>query len=202
VTVLSLLIRSNLGAFGRFFVGSWLVEFGIGMVLANHFTEVDSKLRGLKPMVLLFTTYVLGVSFTGFPLTLLLSRAVYGVSLTLLLWSTYNTIKEWNFFQVFKKSFVFIGLNSYATYLINQPFIQEYYVFMMLLFNMNRSLHFRSEVSGDAYNFLILPFDKYLIMMFIYLVVMVYLSAYLTRLEENLHKKITTFLFTKKLDIN
>lgn len=196
VTVLSLAIRSFLGVFGRFFVGCWLIEFGIGMILANHYAEADSKLRGFKTIILLSTSYFLGLAFTGFPIVVLVSRAVYGISLTLLLWSIYNTIRENTIFSMMKKAFIITGINSYAIFLINQPFIQEYYVFMMLLLNPYRNLHFISEITGDVNNFLVIRIDTYLMMMFIYIVIIFYLSSILIKFEAKIIHKVSVFIKT------
>lgn len=188
-TIFSLFLRSANWLL-RFFIGSWLFEFSLGMVLANHITEVDAKLRGLKTVIFIFFIYVLGISFSNSPYTLLISRPTYSLALTFLVWSIYNTLKEINYLQIVKKTFVFVGINSYAMFLINQPYIQEYYAFSIRFIIPGQSLHFRNEIQGDVSNFLILPISTYIMMIGIYFVVIIFFSFLLTVLDERIHREV------------
>jgi putative ABC transport system ATP-binding protein len=208
-SVLFLLVFANIrpwaGIFSRsriagIFFGCWLIEFSIGMVMANHFSKVNSML-GVKTIVPMFLGYVLGLYLTSSPLTWPLGRPLYGVTLTLFLWSLYNIVKT---VPLLKKPFVFIGLNSFALFLINQPFIQEFFVFVTRLLLPGQQLQFRNLIIGSPENFLILPINKYLPLTLSYLIIAIFASVLFTNIDKqrarvNPHlNKISSVLFFER----
>jgi peptidoglycan/LPS O-acetylase OafA/YrhL len=121
---LFLRVFANMWIMAGVFFGGWLIEFSLGMVMSNHFSKIDSML-GFKTIVPLFLGYVLGLYLSSSLLTWPLGRPLYGITLTLFLWSLYNIVKP---LPMLKKGFMFIGINSFALFLINQPFIQEFFL--------------------------------------------------------------------------
>jgi len=94
-SILFLRVFSNMWILAGVFFGCWLLEFSIGMVMANHYSKISSTL-GAKTIVPLFTGYILGLYLSSSPLTWPLGRPLYGITLTLFLWSLYNIIKNVN----------------------------------------------------------------------------------------------------------
>jgi len=161
------------------FFGCWLLEFSFGMVMANHFSKVN-RILGIKTIIPLFLGYILGLYLSGTPITWPLARPLYGITLTLLLWSLYNIIKA---LPLIKNVFVFIGLNSYAMFLINQPFIQEFFVFVTGFIFQSERLQFSNLIIGSSENFLVLPISTYLPITLSYLIIMICLSVIFTRID-------------------
>ena len=167
--------------------------------MANHYPKVDSMLRGAQTIALLFLAYLLGLYLSSAPVTWPIGRPLYGIALTLLTWSIYNMIKEIKKLHVLKRLFTFIGINSFAMYMINQPFIQEYffsvtefifpyrilffgnriYIFKTMLY---QHLRFQNEIHGVINNMYILPISTYLLILTSYAILIISLSFVLTKI--------------------
>lgn len=187
VSVLSLFLLSRIRPWAGFFVGGWLFEFSLGMVLANHRSMVESRLKGWKSIILFLLVYLLGLGLSDFSETWPLGRPVYGVALTLFLWSVYNTLGGVGLLDGLNRLLIFVGKNSYAMFLINQPFIQEYY----LMFG-SPDLTFRNQIIGNRVNFDILPISRFLMVELNYLTLVVFLAYLLTEADKYLSKRISS----------
>lgn len=187
VSVLSLFLLSRMSPWAGFFVGGWLFEFCLGMALANHRSGVESRLRGWKSSIIFFGVYLIGLGLSNFRETWPLGRPVYGVALTLFLWSVYNTLGEVELLEGLNRLFVFVGRNSYGMFLINQPFIQEYYLMFGSL-----DLTFRNQIIGNQGNFEILPIRRFLMVELNYLALVVFLAYLLTEADKYLAKLISS----------
>lgn len=170
------------------FVGGWLFEFSVGMVMANHYSRVEPMLHGIKTMTLLLLAYLTGLLLSNFRVTWPLGRPLYGIALTLLIWSIYNTAREAKIFNPIRRFFVFMGLSSFAMWLINQPFMQEYYLLLA-----SRDLTFWNEIVGDPTNFQILPINKFLLVELSYITIIILLSFILTRLDRRIARKTSSW---------
>ena len=170
---------------GLFFMG-WLFEFCVGMVLANYYSRVESIIHGIKPMALLLLAYILGLVLSNFRIGWPLGRPLYGIALTLLIWSIYSTIKEVDIFKLPRRFFVFMGLISFPLWLINQPFMQEYYLLIG-----SPDLTFRSQIGGDLANFGILPISKFLLIELSYSALIIILSIILAKLDDRISRVIS-----------
>ena len=188
VSVLLLFLLAGRRALAGFFVGCWLFEFSLGMVMANHYVRVKYTLRGVGKIILLFLAYLLGLWLSDFPVGWPLGRPLYGVALTLLLWSIYNTVGEVRIFGGLKRLFVFIGVNSYAMFLINQPFIQEYYLLLG-----SQQLVFKNPTIGDAANFSVLPISRYLLVELSYVTLAIFLSFLLTKVDRYFGRRVSSW---------
>jgi peptidoglycan/LPS O-acetylase OafA/YrhL len=166
------------------FVGGWLFEFCVGMVIADHYSRVESLLRGIRNTTLLLLAYLVGLMLSNFKATWPLGRPLYGIALTLFIWSIYNTAGKTGIFNPIRRFLVFMGLIAFPMWLINQPFMQEYY----LLF-ASGDLIFWNEIVGDPANFKILPISKFLLVKLNYIVLIIALSFILTRLDEQIARK-------------
>jgi peptidoglycan/LPS O-acetylase OafA/YrhL len=187
VSVLSLFLLSRMSPWAGFFVGGWLFEFSLGMVLANHRSGVESRLRGWKSIIVFSGVYLIGFGLSNFRETWPLGRPIYGVALTLFLWSVYNTLGGVGLLDGLNRLLVFVGRNSYAMFLINQPFIQEYYLMFGSL-----DLTFRNQIIGNRTNFSILPISRFLIVELNYLTLVVFLAYLLTEIDKYLTKQISS----------
>jgi len=176
-----------------FFFGCWIFEFSLGMVLANHYSRVDSIL-GVKTIIPLLLAYLSGFYLSSFAVTWPFGRPLCGTALTLLLWSIYNTVKEIRILRILKGAFVFIGFSSFAMYLINQPFIQEYFCFVTGLPRGRLSgLIFENQNIGSDVNFLVLPISRYLLIVLSYSIVIVFLSFMLTKVDTYLSRRLSSW---------
>ncbi len=160
------------------FFGGWLFEFCAGMSIANHYSRIEPDLRGAKAVVLLLLAYLAGLALSNFRETWPLGRPIYGIALTLLIWSIYNTARTTEIFKPARKFFIFMGLLSFPLWLINQPFMQEYY---LLLASPN--LTFRNDIVGDALNFEVLPISRFLLVEFSYAMIIIVLSFILIKID-------------------
>jgi len=166
------------------FVGGWLFEFCVGMAVANHYTRVEPMLRGFRNIFLLLLAYLTGLMLSNFKVTWPLGRPLYGIAITLFIWSIYNTAREMKIFSPVRRFFIFMGLIAFPMWLINQPFMQEYY----LLF-ASPHLTFWNDIVGDPANFKILPISKFLLVELNYTIIIIALSYILTRLDEEIARK-------------
>jgi peptidoglycan/LPS O-acetylase OafA/YrhL len=187
ISVVSLFLLARMRPWAGFFVGGWLFEFSLGMVLANHRSGVEARLRGWGSILVSLLVYLLGLGLSNFSQTWPLGRPIYGVALTLFLWSVYNTLRGVDLLDGLNRLLVFVGRNSYAMFLINQPFIQEYY----LLFG-SPDLAFRNQIIGSPTNFDVLPISRYLMVELNYLTLVVFLSYILTEADKYLIKQISS----------
>jgi len=70
-------------------------------------------------------------------------------------------------------------------YLINQPFIQEYYLWFG-----SGDLVFRNQIIGSRENFGVLPISRFLIVELSYLIIVVFLAYLFTKVEEVIARQI------------
>jgi peptidoglycan/LPS O-acetylase OafA/YrhL len=189
-SVLFLRVFENMWILAGVFFGCWLLEFSFGMVMANHFSKISSML-GIKTIVPLFLGYVLGLYFSSSPLMWPLGRPLYGIALTLFLWSLYNIFKD---VLLLKKVFVFIGLNSFSLFLINQPFIQEFFIFVTGFILQGQQLQFKNLTIGSSENFLILPISTYLPITLSYLILVICVSVMFTKIERIVNSHLNNVL--------
>jgi len=188
VTVLFLFLLADRMPWAGFFAGCWLFEFSLGMVMANHRSRVESLLRGIRSIILLLLAYLLGLGLSSFPQTWALGRPLYGAALTLLLWSIYNTVRGMGGFGGLNGMLVFIGRNSFAMFLINQPFIQEYYLLLG-----NRDLVFMNPIIGNPRNFGTLSISRYLMVELSYVILVIFLSYLLTEVERRIAERVSSW---------
>ncbi len=186
ISVLSLFLLARVRPWAGFFVGGWLFEFSLGMVMAKHRLQVESRLHGGRSIIVFFLVYLLGLGLSDFRETWPLGRPIYGVALTLLLWSTYNTLVRRGVLTGLNGLLVFVGRNSYAMFLINQPFIQEYFLWLG-----SRDLIFRNQIIGDPRNFSALPISRYVMVEWSYVMLVVFLSYLFTKVEKYLSRQIS-----------
>jgi membrane-bound acyltransferase YfiQ involved in biofilm formation len=179
---------------GQFF-GCWLLEFSFGMIIATKFDRFD-KILDISMIVPLALAYIVGFSFGSFPEVWPLARPLYGIALTLFIWTVYNIIRNLWGLKWIARAFVFIGVNSYALYLINQPFIQDYFIFITSLF---RDIinpygyplpYFNHPIFGSRFNSTIYSPDKYILILLSYVVLMIFLAYVLTKLDNGIQKKL------------
>jgi putative ABC transport system ATP-binding protein len=93
-----------------------------------------------------------------------------------------------------KKAFVFIGLNSFALFLINQPFIQEFFIFLTRLSLPGQELQFKNLIIGSPENFLILPINTYLPITLSYLVMVICVSILFTKIDRIVNSHLNNVL--------
>lgn len=163
------------------FFGGWLFEFCVGIALANYYPRFEPMLRGIRPMILLLFAYIVGLVLSNFRVSWPLGRPLYGIALTLLIWSIYSTTREAKIFNSVRRFFVFMGLISFPLWLINQPFMQEYYLLLA-----SPDLTFRNAIVGDLANFSILPISKFLLVELSYAAIIIILSFILARLDNRI----------------
>jgi hypothetical protein len=144
-------------------------------------------------IVPLALAYIVGFSLGAFPEVWPLARPLYGISLTLFVWTVYNIIRNVWGLKWIARAFVFIGVNSYALYLINQPFIQDYFLFIASLFrdpSWSEALYFAHPIFGSSSNSITLSPDKYILILLSYTVLMIFLAYILTKLDNQIQKKL------------
>ena len=167
------------------FAGCWLFEFSFGMVMANNLSGFDKMLSGIKIMPLLFLAYLLGFFLGSYSDTWPIGRPLYGIALAMLLWSIYNNAEKVRIFKALSRVFVLIGVNSYALYLINQPLVHTYFDLVS-----SHAVSFTHPIFGSEYNLTVLPIERYLLIMLSFLILVVFLSYVLTRVDNCLQKKL------------
>ncbi len=167
------------------FAGCWLFEFAFGMVLANRFTKFEKILSSFKFLIFLVPVYFIGFYLANFAVVWPVARQLYGVSLTLFLWTLYNLLVKVKFLKIITSVFVFVGVNSYALFLINLPFIHKYFDLVS-----NHTVSFNLPIFGSTFNFMHLPIQSYLIILLSYIVVMLFIAFVLTKTDNFLHRKL------------
>ena len=167
------------------FAGCWLFEFAFGMVLANRFAKFEKILASFKFLIFLVPVYFIGFYLANFAVVWPIARQLYGVSLTLFLWTLYNLLFKVKFLKIVTSAFVFVGVNSYALFLINLPFIHKYFDLVS-----NHAISFNHPIFGSPYNLMFFPIQSYLTILLSYIVVMSFIAFVLTKTDNFLHRKL------------
>lgn len=174
--------------FAMAFFGSWLFLFSLGMVLANNYERTIPILRGLKAIIPFIILYSIGLYLCGSFLTWPLGRLMYGTAITLFLLSVYNSIKRPRVLRIPRRLVEFVGRNSYAMYLINEPYIQAYFVLvtgLTLTFNM---------AIGSQLNIIVLPAGSFIIVLATYTILVIIASYVLTRVDSFNRNKLIKYV--------
>ena len=178
------------------FAGCWLFEFSFGMVLANRFKKFEKILSSFKFLILLIPIYFIGFYLANFAEAWPIARQLYGVSLTLFLWTLFNLLIKVKFLKTITGAFVFVGVNSYALFTINLPFIHKYFDTVS-----GHAISFTHPIFGNPYNLTYLPIQQYLLILLSYILIMVFLAFALTRIDNILHQKLYSWC-SKQSDTN
>jgi len=173
---------------GEFF-GCWLLEFSFGMVMASNFDRFNKILSRTVTMIPLALAYALGFFLTSYPLLWPIARPIYGIALTLFIWTIYNVIKRAHRLNWIVKALEFVGLNSYALYLINQPLIQDY--FLLITSFTHDHIYFINPVHGSRYNYLYYPIGKYILILLSYISLMIFIAYILTKVDNQIRIRLT-----------
>jgi peptidoglycan/LPS O-acetylase OafA/YrhL len=175
---------------GQFF-GCWLLEFSFGMVIATKFERVDKILSRIVMLIPLALAYIVGFFLGSYPDAWPIARPLYGIALTLFIWTVYNAIRSrWGLKWV-GKAFVFVGVNSYALYLINQPFIQDYFIFISSF--TGEHLSFANPIQGSMYNLMTYPLDRYILLLLIYVMFVIIPAYVLTKVDNRIQRTLVTW---------
>jgi peptidoglycan/LPS O-acetylase OafA/YrhL len=185
LSTIFLYIFMNSSPLAGYFAGCWLFEFAFGMVLANRFEKFEKILSSFKFMIFLVPVYFIGFYLANFAVVWPIGRQLYGVSLTLFLWTLYNLLVKVKSLKIITNAFVFVGVNSYALFLINLPFIHKYFDLVS-----NYAASWSGPIFGSPYNFMYLPIQSYLIILLSYIVVMLFIAFVLTKTDNFLHRKL------------
>ena len=170
---------------GQFF-GCWLIEFSFGMVMATKFEEFNRILSHITVLIPLALAYAAGFYLSGFLEIWPLARPLYGISLTLSIWTIFYAFSRIRFLKSIAKVFVFIGVNSFALYLVHQPFIHQYFLFVTSF--TGDKLYFNHIFFGSRYNVMNLPPERYILIMVSYCILMISLSYILTKFDGYIHR--------------
>jgi peptidoglycan/LPS O-acetylase OafA/YrhL len=171
------------------FGGCWLFEFGFGMVLANQFTKFEKILSSFKFLILLIPVYFIGFYLANFAEVWPIGRQLYGIALTLFLWTLYNLLVKVRFLKIVTNTFIFVGVNSFALFLIHMPFTRTY--FEIVSGKLGHQVLFAYQpIFGEILNLMYLPIQFYFLILLSYIVVMVCIAFVLTKTDNLLHKKL------------